>query len=42
MIRDIIWQYPQAFAITACIAAVTICVIGVSACFSVKQKDGGE
>lgn len=42
MIRDLIWQYPQAFAWIVCVGASTIGVIGVVACFSIKQKDDGE
>lgn len=40
--RELIFAYPMAFAITVCVGAVTICAIGVVACFSVKQKDDGE
>lgn len=39
MIRDLIFEYPLAFAWIVCVGASTIGVIGVVACFSIKQKD---
>lgn len=40
--RELIWQYPLAFAWIVCIGVSAIGVIGVVACFSIKQKDDSE
>lgn len=40
--RELIWQYPFAFAVTFCISVATIGAIGVVACFSIKPKVDDE